>query len=268
MTANSLPSAIGACQDKNGAAQVWAAAGGTLNTRLEPAGSSAWTPPEVFTPQPSGPPGYPVNAIAAGLLAFGDIGLFAAVPDLVQHIGRLISCRQKLPDHQAFTGWSPVAGAPDLNEFDPVVAVGTLPDTRLQLWVGSSSGQELFTCWEQSTLANSPWTAWKAVAAPDQGVVFLACGTRPDGHVQLWAIDRGMGLVTAVQAAAPPSAGALSWSAQPLPAGVGSVAAVAVGKLSGSRLQLFIAVDSYPKVDVYTCWSQGGGYSPWVQLPV
>jgi hypothetical protein len=92
--------------------------------------------------------------ITVGDLEFDRMQAFAIESD-----GKIISRWKETTDpNSAWTPWSsfqtPQGGATSM-------AVGTLPDKRLQLFATTSNGS-IVSCWKQTTDPNSAWTAWSA----------------------------------------------------------------------------------------------------------
>ena len=125
------------------------------------------------------------------------------------------------------------------------VAVGRLPDGRLELWAVDRAGG-LFTSWKTNSSANAPWAGWadfiaEAGAVP-AGVVQVAVAPLPDGRLELWATDGAGGLFTTWKLITNPNAGWTPWSdflgeAGEIQAGV---ARVAVARLPDQRLELWV----------------------------
>ena len=263
---------IGACQNENGMPQVWGpptvGTHGWVYTRYRELGATTWTQPALLSATPIG------NVIAAGLSAPGRVQLFANQPEIggsSNDAGKLITCWQSVPNQQSFNAWSAMAGAPTPGNATGALAVHNLPDKRLQLWCCTSSNQ-LFTCWKESTKENVPWSTWTAASLQPGKVLSAAGGVRADGRVEVWCLLEGGSLVTSIQSSWP-SASVSSWEPVSLPAGVGPVYAVAVGKLSDTRLQIFIlAANTHANdaVDLYTCWQSStaasAAWSAWTQL--
>jgi hypothetical protein len=100
--------------------------------------------------------GYSSVAVADGIavapLPDGRLQLFFVSQ------GRLLTSWKQTPDPNSV--WTPLAGfAPAPRGAVSDVAVGRLPDGRLQLFSTSPNGQ-LSTSWKQSIDPNSLWTDW------------------------------------------------------------------------------------------------------------
>jgi hypothetical protein len=99
--------------------------------------------------------GYLSTAAADGLAV-------AALPDgrlqlFVVSQGQLLTAWKQTPDPNA--GWTPLVGfSPRPNGRINDVAVGRLPDGRLQLFSNGSNG--LTTSWKRTADPNSDWTSW------------------------------------------------------------------------------------------------------------
>lgn len=267
--------AIAACEQANGAPQVWGTAalhGNVLYTRYKasPAPGADWVAAEPFSSPHPIVPGYQANALAGGLSATNEIQLFATMPD-PWPVTKLVTCWQTEPDRQDFTNWEEMAGAPPLGSSNQSIAVYNLPDRRLQLWACTPEG-ELLTSWKETTHPGSPWTPWAQASSPSRSAFATAGAVRADGRVQLWCLGgEDKPLVTSIQPTAP-SATITAWEAFPLPTGTAFVFNVAVGKLSDGRLQLFIigaplhGDDAY----TYTTWQTSidpdSPWSAWQQL--
>jgi hypothetical protein len=125
------------------------------------------------------------------------------------------------------------------------VAVGRLPDGRLELWAVDRAGG-LFTTWKTSSSANASWAGWtdfiaEAGAVP-AGVAQVAVAPLPDGRLELWATDGSGGLLTTWKLTTNPNAGWTPWAdflgeAGEIQAGV---ARVAVAQLPDQRLELWV----------------------------
>lgn len=93
-----------------------------------------------------------LKSIAAGELSDGRIQVFA-----IDSSGQLTSRWKKTTDpNSGWTGWSrfqtPSGGVVS-------IAVGVLPDKRLQLFAVDGAGNPV-SCWKKTTDSNAGWTAW------------------------------------------------------------------------------------------------------------
>ena len=92
-----------------------------------------------------------------------------------------------------------VAGIGSLSSAVRRVAVGSLPDGRLELWAIDPAGG-LFTTWKVSAAPNAGWAPWSdflaEVGSLPNGVQQAAVAPLPGGRLELWAIDPAGGLFT------------------------------------------------------------------------
>jgi hypothetical protein len=109
-------------------------------------------------------------------------------------------------------GWEPFQQVPDNNNAWQL-AVGELPDRRLQLWAFSNTSSVLYSCWKETPDAESIWTPWTSfVGTFERGVSSLAVAPLSDGRLQLWALDGNNAIWSMWMLTVDPNAGWAPWS--------------------------------------------------------
>lgn len=182
-----------------------------------------------------------VTQVAAAPLPDGRLELWA-----VDRTGGLLTTWKETTDPDAnWTAWSDF-----LHETGPVpegvhqVAVATLPDGRLELWVVDKRGG-IRTSWKTTPDPDATWSQWSdfiaEVGAVTGGVLQVAVAPLSDGRLQLFAVAGGGGLVTTWKENVDPNGNWTGWSdvsneTGPLPAAAVDVAA---GVLADGSLQIW-----------------------------
>jgi hypothetical protein len=87
------------------------------------------------------------------------------------------------------------------------VAVGTLPDGRLQVFIASNG--QLWTIWKTSPDSNSGWSPLSLFPAPPN-ISDVTVGRLPDGRLQLFA-SSNVGTFTAWKTSSDPDASWTNW---------------------------------------------------------
>jgi hypothetical protein len=91
------------------------------------------------------------------------------------------------------------------------LAVGPLPDGRLQLFVVSQG--QLMTAWKKTPAPDSGWTPFVAFnPAPNGTIIGVTVGRLPDGRLQLF-LTGSAGLTTSWKRTTNPDSGWTVWSA-------------------------------------------------------
>lgn len=218
--------------------------------------NAPWVPWALFQP----PPNRLLSQLAAGTLPDGRPQLFA-----VDTSGGLQTTWKSTNDPSApWAQWGALAPAP--GALLAQIAVGTLPDGRLQLFGVDTSGV-LQTTWKSTNDPNAPWVQWGALApGPTFPVSQLAVAALPDKRLQLFAVNPWGGLQTTWKSTNDPNAPWVPWSFF-APAAAGQLPQVAVGTLPDGRLQLF-AVDASGALQ--STWKYttdpNSGWSAWSRL--
>ena len=109
--------------------------------------------------------------------------------------------------------WGQFEGVPDTSNAWQL-AVGQLPDGRLQLWAFSNTASTLYSCWKGTTDANSPWTPWLPfLSTLTPGVLSLAVAPLSDGgSLQVWARVGDNAIWSTRKLTTEPSANWAPWS--------------------------------------------------------
>jgi hypothetical protein len=172
--------------------------------------------------------------------------------------GGLSSCWKTTADANAsWTRWSDffaeVGGLPGGARG---LAVGRLPDKRLQLWAVDGNGG-LWSCWKVTTDPSAGWTRWSnflaAVGGLPVGARQVAVAPLSDGRLQLWVVDANGGLWSSWKHTTDPNSGWTGWNnflagVGPLPAGARDIC---VGPLPDGRLQVWV---SDANGGLWSCW--------------
>ena len=152
------------------------------------------------------------------------------------------------------------------------LAVGPLPDGRLELWVSDANGG-LWTTWKLDADPNAAWAPWvdflTEVGGLPAGARNVAVGVLPDGRLELWVSDANGGLWTTWKVDADPNAAWAPWvdflaEVGGLPAGAQSVA---VAPLPDKRLEFWV---SDANGGLWTTWKvdadPNAAWAPWVDF--
>lgn len=116
-------------------------------------------------------------------------------------------------DNSEWPGWEPFQQVPDNNNAWQL-AVGQLPDRRLQMWAFSNTAPTLYSCWKETPDADAPWTPWTSFEGTfEPGVLSLAVAPLSDGRLQLWALDNNNAISSTWKLTTDPNSGWEPWSA-------------------------------------------------------
>jgi hypothetical protein len=154
------------------------------------------------------------------------------------------------------------------------IAVGTLPDERLQLFAyGSNSegtGGQLWSTWKRTADPNADWTDWTPFLPPNPRGFPLgsirAVNSLPNGALQVFAEnlrEKRVGIATSRKRSGDPDADWTEWQEFYTPPPATGVNGFAVGPLSDGRLQAVIAPDFSP---LLTTWMRTPDADSWSEV--
>ena len=136
------------------------------------------------------------------------------------------------------------------------VAMGRLPDGRIEAWVVTENGG-LFSTWKVSTDPNADWAPWFNFladrAALPAAVQQVAMAPLPDGRLEAWVVTENGGLFSTWKVSTDPNADWAPWfnflaDRAALPA---AVQQVAMAPLPDGRLEAWVVTEN------------GGLFSTW-----
>lgn len=170
------------------------------------------TPPWGRIPQPGGPA---AGLVLAAPLADNEVQLWINGPS--PDVPFWTTWKNGDVD-SPWQPWAQFEKVPDPNHAWQL-AVGVLPDRRLQLWAFSDTAPDLYSCWKQIPTASSPWTPWTRFSgAFDPGVSSLAVAPLSDRRLQIWVLDKNDQIWSTWKLSSDPDADWAPWSAfLPLP---------------------------------------------------
>jgi len=208
--------------DGSSPGQIW-------STWQETTGSnSAWTSLSPFQTPEKG-----AYSVTAAPLSDGRLQLFVADGSSP---GQIWSTQQQTTDPNS--GWMPLSPLGTLQTGARFLAVGSLIDRRLQLFLIDNSGQ-IWSTRQQTTDPNSGWTPVSPFQTPEAKAFLLTVGPLGGGRLQLFLIDNTWQIWSTQQQTNQHDAAWTPLSLLSVPDEVtrGSLAAAA---LSDGRLQFFL----------------------------
>jgi hypothetical protein len=140
------------------------------------------------------------------------------------------------PD-SAWSDWTDMGGGTAGIADDATVAVGYLPDGRMQIF-GVGNDHHVYSLWKVTADPNSLWSAWQSLDGSAAGAV-IGIGYLPDQRIQLFVMGLDGTFQSCWKITTDSNSDWSGWASIGAPPG-GAGVQVSVGYLPDSRMQLFV----------------------------
>ena len=209
--------------DGSSPGQIWS----TWQEATDP--NSAWTSLSPFQTPEKG-----AYSVTAAPLSDGRLQLFVTDDSSP---GKIWSTRQEATDPNS--GWTPLSPLQTLQNAVRFLAVGSLSDRRLQLFLIDNADGQIWSTRQQTSDPDAAWLPPSPFQTPEAKAYLLAVGPLGGGRLQLFLIDNTWQIWSTQQQTTQHDAAWTPLSPLPAPDDVvrGSLAAAA---LSDGRVQFFL----------------------------
>ncbi|MDQ3935087.1 MAG: hypothetical protein M3340_10725 [Actinomycetota bacterium] len=124
------------------------------------------------------------------------------------------------------------------------IAMGVLPDGRLQGFAVERDNGAVRSFWKETTAANSGWTSANVFGPAPPPAATVSVSRLPDGRLLVWSIGRDGVLRTSMKQTSDPNSGWTAWQAFKAP-NLGYPRHVMAAPLADGRLQAFALFDPF-----------------------